>query len=216
VTPEEMAPARERRAAVYADEIQRAEAGTLANLSTGAAALWLGVDAKTLWTWRQGRNPPPFVQSGTGRNAHVHYPFRELQDWNRARIQADPQEVRRWRDEAERAELQKIEADLLAQLHAVQNRLKAQRDPRRMDWLAMRQPWVYHEGVILGSAEDTPWDDADLVDLTPDEALDTPWASSEAAAPFLERVNDALDAVGARVTRLRLKLAVDADVDGGG
>ena len=74
---------------VGANNTAVAPAGGGPLLSNAKAAERLGVSTKTTGRWRDAGIGPPYVKVG-GKNSHVRYPEKDLEDWIRSKRMVSP------------------------------------------------------------------------------------------------------------------------------
>ncbi|WP_282277197.1 hypothetical protein [Stenotrophomonas sp. PS02297] len=119
-------------------EILDAKQGLVASLSNKAAARYLGVSVRTLFLLVESGDGPPVYKAlatGSGKNQHKHFPFRELEQWNEARIQyPHPRKTRLLRQESERAQLRHELWDLEQRAEHLRKFLRAIDDPWAKRW----------------------------------------------------------------------------------
>lgn len=114
-------------------EILDAKKGVLANVSNKAAARYLGISTKTLYHLVNSLEGPPVLKAlptGKARNQHLHFPFQELELWNKARIQyPNPKKRRLVMEELEWMRLRQELWSLEEQAERIRKQLNAVGDP---------------------------------------------------------------------------------------
>lgn len=114
-------------------EILDAKKGVLANVSNKAAARFLGISKTTLYNLINNLEGPPVLKAlptGKGKNQHLHFPFRELELWNNARIlYPNPKKRRLVMEELECMRLRQELWSLEEQAERIRKQLKAVGDP---------------------------------------------------------------------------------------
>lgn len=66
---------------VGANNTAVAQQGAGGMLTNAEAAKRLKVSTKTTGRWRETGFGPPYIKTGAGKNSHVRYPEKELDDW---------------------------------------------------------------------------------------------------------------------------------------
>lgn len=188
----------DKRQARLVQEIAEAQAGVRAVLSQDAAARYLGISTRTLYSMVQRREGPPHEKRvGTSRsmNERVYYPFEQLKAWKDARTQYDSPEAReQLREESRRARLRAELAEAEAQADALRRALRESGDRRIMafdglDSLTQPHPWVFDGNRMLGHAlivSDEALEEGDLIWLSLHEALTEEWADLPAHERFTD------------------------------
>ena len=119
-------------------EILDAKAGLVLRVSRNAAARYLGISKTSLSQLVSDGNGPPVYTAlalGPGKNQHMHFPFRELEMWNDARIlYPNPRKSRLLRQESERARLRQEVWDLEQRAELIRKQLRAIDDPWAKRW----------------------------------------------------------------------------------
>lgn len=119
-------------------EILDAKAGVVASVSRNAAARYLGISKTSLSQLVSNGDGPPVYTAlalGPGKNQHMHFPFRELEMWNDARIlYPHPRKTRLLRQESERARLRHEVWDLEQRAELIRKHLRAIDDPWAKRW----------------------------------------------------------------------------------
>jgi len=186
----------DKRQARLVQEIAEAQAGVRAVLSQDAAARYLGISTRTLYSMVQRREGPPHEKRvGTSRsmNERVYYPFPQLKAWKDARTQYDSPEAReQLREESRRARLRAELAEAEAQADALRRALRESGDRRIMAFdgltsLTQPHPWIFDGNRVLGHAlivSDDDLEQDDLIWLTLHEALAEEWTNLEAHEHF--------------------------------
>ena len=115
-------------------EILDAKAGLVASVSRNAAARYLGISKTSLSRLVLDGDGPPVYKAlalGPGKNQHMHFPFRELEMWNDARVlYPNPRKRRLLIEEAERARLRHELWELEERAELIRKRLRASGDSR--------------------------------------------------------------------------------------
>jgi len=114
-------------------EILDAKAGLVVRVSRNAAARYLGISKTSLSQLVSDGDGPPVYTAlalGPGKNQHMHFPFRELEMWNDARIQyPNPKKRRLVMEEMECMRLRRELWNLEEQAESIRKQLKAVGDP---------------------------------------------------------------------------------------
>ena len=202
------------------DEIQRAKAGTLAQLSQPAALRFLGISRSTLYRMIQAGDGPPHVKrpgSSRSQNERLYFPFNDLKTWQDARTHFDSPEVReQHREEAKRNALRAELAEMEARAASLRKALRESGDRRIMafDSLASAaepHPWIFDGERLLGHAlvvSDDDLEDGELVWLSLDEALLEEWVDLERhehfTAAYVAALNQSIQRAESHHKRLRL------------
>lgn len=214
----------DKRQARLVQEIAEAQAGVRASLSQDAAARYLGISTRSLYTLVQQKEGPPHekrIGSSRSMNERVYYPFEPLKAWKDARTRFDsPEQRENLREEAKRARLRAELAEMEARAASLRKALRESGDRRIMafDGLASAtepHPWIFDGERLLGHAlvvSDDDLEDGDLVWLSLDEALLEDWVDLERhehfTAAYVAALNQSIQRAESHHKRLRLMAEV--------